>query len=110
MIFTGNNPGTTSYTMTHATTTCSKTYSRNYVAEGVYTYTIRASDGTNTTDSAATTFTIDTPGGRAFTPEMIAELTGKNGDAGKFSGANLIWGGAAIVVILYVLSKKKGKG
>lgn len=56
LYFVGKNPGATSYAMTYATTGCTKTISG--FPEETYTYYIQATDGTDTTNSAQTTFQI----------------------------------------------------
>lgn len=56
IVFRGKNP-TTATTMTHSGTECTLTINR--IPEDQYTYFIRATDGTNSTDSADTTFTVD---------------------------------------------------
>ena len=55
-IGTSSNPGQSVYAMTHSGSTCTLTI--NNVARSSYTYFMRASDGTNTSDSANTIFTV----------------------------------------------------
>lgn len=110
LYFTGNNPGTTSYTGTHTsgTTTCTKSFSTTYIAEGVYTYYIQASDGAETRNSASTTFTIDTPGGSAFTRALIKQLEEENlAREGKTTNWWII--GIIVLFVGYLLLKKKKK-
>lgn len=55
--FDGNNPGSSSYTMTHSGNSCS--YSISGVAEQTYNYYVTASDGLNSTQSTTQTFEVD---------------------------------------------------
>lgn len=57
LIFPDINPGSPTYTMTHSGGTC--TYSLSGVAEQTYQYVVRASDGTNTTDSSTVYLLVD---------------------------------------------------
>ncbi|MEK6882579.1 MAG: hypothetical protein AABY22_23360 [Nanoarchaeota archaeon] len=61
LFFDGQNPGSSSYAMTHSGNSC--TYTVNPVADQTYRYYIRASDETNTTDSSTSTVLIDTSSG-----------------------------------------------
>jgi len=55
--FNGVNPGSLSYAMTHSGDTC--TYSSSNIPEQSYTWFVRASDETNTTDATSVTTRID---------------------------------------------------
>lgn len=57
LYFSGTNPGNPSYTMTHSGATC--TYDSLSMPEQSYQYYVRASDETNTTNSATTTLNVD---------------------------------------------------
>lgn len=57
LYFSGINPGNPSYAMTHSGDTC--TYTDLSMPEQTYQYYVRASDETNTTDSATTTLDVD---------------------------------------------------
>lgn len=59
LYFSGIHPGNPSYTMTHTGNTC--TYSLTSVPEQSYDWYVRASDGTDTTDSSTQTFNVDVP-------------------------------------------------
>jgi len=58
LYFSGQNPGSSSYSMTHTGNTC--TSSQLTIPEQGYEYYIQASDGTDTTNSATTSFSVDT--------------------------------------------------
>lgn len=57
LYFSGINPGSSSYTMTHTGNTCS--YSHSSVPDQTYVWYIQASDGTNTTNSNTQTTNVD---------------------------------------------------
>lgn len=63
------NPGSTSYTMTHSGNTCSHTLTN--VPDQTFKYYITASDGTNSTNSAETSFNVKTSSGGFIPPEVI---------------------------------------
>lgn len=72
--FVSLNPGQSVYSMTHSGNTCSQEISN--VPEGTYQFFIRASDETNTTDSATSTISIDVKGSKARTVKIGAVLGG----------------------------------
>jgi hypothetical protein len=59
--FQGTNFGGASQSMTHSSNSCTLTLSN--VPDGSYQYLIRASDGTNTTDSSVQTLNVDIQSG-----------------------------------------------
>ncbi len=110
LYFVGNNPGTSSYagTQTAGTATCTKSFNTNYFAEGVYMYYMRASDGTNTSDSVKTNFTVDTPGGMGFSQQQIEALKEANLKAlGKIAISPVLMIAIVIVGYLVLVRKKK---
>jgi hypothetical protein len=74
LFFNGRNPGATSYTMTYSGSTC--TTSDISLPDETYEYYVRASDGTNTTDSGVSRITIDTD--TTLSGNLIDTETGKN--------------------------------
>lgn len=75
--FDGTNPGLSSYTGTYSGSSCY--YAATLVPEQTYKYYVRASDGTNTTDSSVSTVTVDvdTAAGKSMTSQQIAEAKAK---------------------------------
>ena len=57
LFFVGKNPGSSSYNMPYSGSTC--TSAQLTIAEQGYEYYIRATDGTDTTDSAKVSFSVD---------------------------------------------------
>lgn len=57
LYFSGKNPGSSSYAMTHSGDSCTVTVSS--MPEESYTYYINASDGTNSTNSSSVTSRVD---------------------------------------------------
>ena len=106
LLFNGQNPGTSSYTMTHTTNSCTHTLSS--VPEQSYQWYIRASDGTNTTNSATQTITVDgtTSAGKAV---LLAQQKGVEPLGGALlsvSGEGIedkIPGGLVTIVVVVVL-------
>lgn len=58
LYFDGKNPGLSSYTMTHSGNNCSYT-TTSAIAEETYKWYIRASDGSETTDSSISTTNVN---------------------------------------------------
>lgn len=86
LIFTQGNPGLTNYTMTHSGGAC--TYTATNVPEQSYIWFVRASDGTNNTDSDTQTTRIDvrTSAGKGA---VLAQQEGVKSEGGAlFSVAN----------------------
>ena len=79
LLFSGMNPGASSYTMTHSGTDCSYTHSS--IPEGIYTWYVRASDETNTTDSSTQQTNVDvkTSAGKAALLASQPGITSKGG-------------------------------
>lgn len=82
--FVGNNPGQANYAMTHSGNTLS--LSINDIAEGIYEYTITASDGTNSTISAKQTFTVDLPSSASRKAKLFGTLGGAATEEGIARG------------------------
>lgn len=79
LYFDGTHPGYPSYTMTHSANTC--TYSATSVPDQTYNWYIRASDGSNTTDSSIYTVHSDvqTSAGKAA---LLAQQRGVKSKGG----------------------------
>jgi hypothetical protein len=78
--FPGINPGSSSYTMTHSGSTC--TYTSLTMPEQTYTYYVRASDESNTTDSAVQTLNVDVKTGGGEAAAILAEGEYTTNDGG----------------------------
>ena len=63
LYFDGINPGSSSYSMTHSSNTC--TYTASAVPEQSYKWYVQATDGRNTTNSATNTIIVDVNTGGA---------------------------------------------
>ena len=105
LYFPNRNPGSPSYTMTHSGSSC--TYTISSLPEETYDYYIRASDGTNNTDSAVTRFNVDieTPSNFLFQGGQSEALSIASGD----SDTNWTWiiiGVVVLIAIIYLLKKK----
>lgn len=101
LFFDGANPGSTSYSMTHTGNTC--TYAATGIPEQTYSYYIRASDETNTTDSATTQIQVDkkTSSGNAA---LLAEQNNLQSEGGaEFSVVDSTLGGIPIWVIALIV-------
>lgn len=71
LFFDGINPGSPSYTMTSTGDVC--TYSTTLIPEQTYRWYVRASDGTNTTDSSVVTTNVDVGSSTAKIPALLDE-------------------------------------
>jgi len=101
----GQNPGSPSYAMTHSADNCS--YTLNGVPEQSYIWYIEASDGTNTTNSAqqTTSVNIQTGSGKIF-----AQQSAKTFSIGDVAGnipTGLIIFIVVTVIVAFVIYKKK---
>lgn len=79
LYFVGRNPGSSSYAMTYSASSC--TYSITTIPEETYVYYIQATDGTNTTNSAQTRFSVsltDTSSAYLFDNQVAAEASEEN--------------------------------
>lgn len=74
----GANPGQANYPMTYSTTGCTLTL--NNVPRGDYTYRVRATDGTDLTNSAFQTYSVSQSGNTART-KYLAITAIQKGDA-----------------------------
>lgn len=103
LLFSGTNPGATSYAMTHSANAC--TYTNTNVPEQTYTYYIRASDGINTTDSSTQTLNVDvdTGSGKAVLLASQGKIAPKEGNTFSIVGANGITG-LGVGVIIFIIS------
>lgn len=116
LLFNGRNPGSATYTMTHGGNLCYYSFdsSTSKIPEETYNYTIRASDGSNTTDSVGTSFSVlltKTGGNYLFNnPAASRESTSKALAIGNVPGIGISWwwviGIVAIVVIITIAKKK----
>jgi len=105
LIFEGTNPGATSYAMTHTGNSCSHALSN--VPESSYQWIIRASDGTNTTDSSSQTTTVDIKTGSGkFAIQPIADVDNivTSVTSAKI-GAIPIWVIVAVILGIWMLSR-----
>lgn len=73
LVFSGLNPGSTSYAMTHTGNTC--TYTHSSVPEQTYSWYITASDGTNSSSASAITLQVDVPNGGGTTTTNETQTT-----------------------------------
>lgn len=89
-----------SYAMTYATTSC--TYTLSSIADQSYDYYIRASDGTNTTDSSTIRFNVNRKQSSDYmfqSPEVVDTQSQTN----EFSISNLGDSGVTIGIIILVI-------
>ena len=108
LFFSGINPGASSYTMTHSADTC--TYTHSTIPEQTYQWYVRASDGTDTTDSGTWIFNVDvkTSAGKAA---VLAQQPGVTSEGGALlsvtEGVNgivdSIPGGTTTIVIVIII-------
>lgn len=111
LYFIDRNPGSSSYAMTHSGNTCTHTIST--VPDENYQFYVQASDGTNTTNSATTTFDVQTTKGNGGTPTTQTtnfQAGGVDTGISKYLVIGLIGFLVLIVitiVIVIVVQKKK---
>lgn len=103
LLFTGANPGQPSYTMTHSGSTC--TYSLSAMPGMIYTYYVRASDGTNTTDSATQQLNVDygKSGGKFLQQQGVIPTPSQSGQALAVTDDTLIPGIPNLVLIIFAI-------
>lgn len=94
LIFNGGNPGQSSYTMTHSGNTC--TYSLASIPEQTFKWYIRASDGTDTANSAERYFEVDMPTRATKTAAILQSQGGAIQPPTKAGGFFTITGGSTI--------------
>lgn len=102
LFFTGINPGSTSYTMTYSASSCSYTLSNP--SDQTYQWYIRASDGTNTTNSVTQTIHVqddDFRGNPAGVNEAVQQ------QANKKNTTTWIIIGVVVVVGFMIFKRKK---
>ena len=100
--FVGISPGSggTSRTMTHSGDSCTLTISN--IPAQTYTWFIRASDGSNTTDSSQVQVTVSTAKAKT-TPEIQREAikTLSLQNKGELDSSTIVW--AIIIIIILVI-------
>jgi hypothetical protein len=112
LYFTGKNPGSSSYTMTHSANTC--TYTHSSVPEEAYDWYIRASDGTNTTDSSTYNIRVDTTTSAGKAAKLI-EQQGVEPISGALISVpiigdvddNIVWLVVIVIAVLVIMSISK---
>lgn len=93
----GPNPGSSSYTMTHSSDNCS--YTLTNVPEQTYNWYVQASDGTNTTNSAKQTTSIDVKTGSG---KIFAQTSAKTLSVGNLVG-NIPTGLIIFIVVAVII-------
>lgn len=115
LFFVGTNPGSTSYAMTHSGNLC--TYTLATAPEQTYQYYVRASDESNTTNSATQTLNVDvkTSAGKAAVLIASGQAT-TNGGAGfsvvgdklsNLSGSQIGISLLVVSIIVFLIIKYK---
>ena len=108
LFFDGQNPGTSSYAMTHSSNVCSYTFTTD-IAETSFRYYIRASDGNDARDSAISEFKVDTnPNtiGGAVVAQQQAQVQQAEAQKSKNNKIMFVVVIIVVIVVIYFIRKK----